>query len=114
MTGAEIFVVLGGLALGWTVVYVLLGPRRRERKLEDLSSPRTGTNPSQCFETLGVSPRASAEEIRRAFEGKLEELSKAVPRVMTKPEAARVQAARASLERAYAEAAKLSGSAQSA
>lgn len=104
MTAAEILVVLVGLIVGWIAVYYLLASMRRERGLDNLLTQLVATAETEWPAILDVSPEASRETIRLAYERKLDELLKASPRVMTEQEKAKVQVVAASLERAYARA----------
>lgn len=104
MTAPEILVVLVGLLVGWAAVYYLLGSLRRERGRDDLLTKLAAMAAREWPVILDVSPEASQEAIRLAYERRLDELLAAAPRVMTEQEKAKIQAARASLERAYAEA----------
>lgn len=104
VTAPEIVVVVVGLIAGWTLVHLLMAPRRRERGLDELLTRAHDAADREWPAILGVSPRVSQAQIRSAYERKLDALIRATPRVMTEREKAKVDAARASLERAYAQA----------
>jgi DnaJ-domain-containing protein 1 len=101
VTTGEFLAIVVGLLVGSVAVWLLISKIQKHSVSPTLDAEGFQDNDESWSEVLGVSPEASSEEIRSAYENKLAELVERSPRILTQQELAIRKHSTDRLEAAY-------------